>query len=366
MKHFFERYLLPGFVFQSVVIGGGYATGRELIQFFGASGPVGGLLGMAVTTLVWSAVLAVSFELVRRTQSYDYKSFFTVLLGRGWFLFEIAYLLLLVLVMSVLGAAAGEIIGDATGTPKIVGTLAIIALVAALVFRGSDTIGRVLGLSGVALFAVFIVLVLWSLFVFGDRIAVNFASVPVQGNWFGGGITYSAYNISVAVTVFFCVRILKTRREALIAGSLAGPITMLPGMLFFVAMMGYYPEINEAPLPSVFLAAKLGAPWFNAVFQIAVLWALTATGVGMLHAINERVSQWFAERQKIMPQALRPLIAVTILLLAVFVAEAMGIISLIAQGYGALTWAFIVVLVVPVLTIGVWKVWRHEPEVETE
>ena len=30
----FQRILLPGFVFKGVVIGGGYATGRELVEFF--------------------------------------------------------------------------------------------------------------------------------------------------------------------------------------------------------------------------------------------------------------------------------------------------------------------------------------------
>ena len=32
----FQRYLLPGFVFQSVIIAGGYGTGRELVEFFRA------------------------------------------------------------------------------------------------------------------------------------------------------------------------------------------------------------------------------------------------------------------------------------------------------------------------------------------
>jgi uncharacterized membrane protein YkvI len=34
MSDFFRRYLLPGFVFESAVIAGGYATGRELVEFF--------------------------------------------------------------------------------------------------------------------------------------------------------------------------------------------------------------------------------------------------------------------------------------------------------------------------------------------
>ena len=63
---FVRRYLLPGFVFQSVVIAGGYGTGRELAEFFLTHGPVGGLLAMTlVSTVLWSAVCAGSFEFAR-------------------------------------------------------------------------------------------------------------------------------------------------------------------------------------------------------------------------------------------------------------------------------------------------------------
>ena len=38
-----SRFLLPGLAFKAVVIGGGYATGRELAEFFLSAGPRGGL-----------------------------------------------------------------------------------------------------------------------------------------------------------------------------------------------------------------------------------------------------------------------------------------------------------------------------------
>src|SRR5581483_684203 len=128
MKDFFQRYLLPGFVFQSVIIGGGYATGREMAEFFAPAGPWGGLLGMAVTASIWSAVLALCFELARLTRAYDYRAFFGELLGGGWPLYELAYFALLVLVLSVVGAAAGEIAYQSLGWPRLAGTLAMIAL----------------------------------------------------------------------------------------------------------------------------------------------------------------------------------------------------------------------------------------------
>ncbi|MFA0526378.1 hypothetical protein AB4517_22800 [Vibrio sp. 10N.222.52.C3] len=59
----FKRIILPGLVLQSVLIGGGYATGRELIEFFFSSGPLGGLLGMLVATAAISLICMFSFEL---------------------------------------------------------------------------------------------------------------------------------------------------------------------------------------------------------------------------------------------------------------------------------------------------------------
>src|SRR3546814_14100002 len=83
------RSLLPGLAFRAVVIGGGYATGRELAEFFLGSGPRGGLAGMVLAMAVWSLVCAVAFLFARATAAYDYRSFFKALLGRFWLLFEI-------------------------------------------------------------------------------------------------------------------------------------------------------------------------------------------------------------------------------------------------------------------------------------
>src|SRR5688500_13306766 len=156
MSDWFRRYLLPGFVFEAAVIAGGYATGRELVEFFVPAGPWGGLLGMLVSMLFWSAVLMVSFELARLARAYDYRSFFKVLLGPGWFLFEIAYFLLMVIVLAVMGAAAGEIVHSLFGLPKLVGSLGMIAATGVMLFYSSATIEKFLALSVGYLYLVYI------------------------------------------------------------------------------------------------------------------------------------------------------------------------------------------------------------------
>jgi uncharacterized membrane protein YkvI len=336
-----RRYLLPGFVFQGVTIGGGYATGRELVEFFGPPGPAGGLLGMLVAAMVFSAVLAVSFELVRLTRAFDYKSFFTLLLGRGWVLFEVAYVLLLLVILSVLGAAAG--------------TLALMAVIGLIVARGSGWVEKSTAAVALSLYAIYLALIAWTFTAFGDRVAAGLAA-PVGGGWFGAGVTYAGYNLSCAAAVFFCVRHARSRRDALTAGALAGPITMLPGVLLFASLMAFHPEIGAAAVPSAYVLAQLQAPAFALVFQLVVFGALVSTGAPMLHAINERAAAAFAARGRAMPQALRPALSLSTMAVAIFAASAVGLVGLIARGYGWLTWAFIVLQVIPVLTIGIWKI----------
>lgn len=362
----FQRYLLPGFVFQAAVIAGGYATGRELVEFFMPAGPWGGLLGMGVSMLVWSLVLMLSFELARVARAYDYRSFFKVLLGRGWFLFEIAYFALIVIILAVMGAAAGEIAHSLFGFPKLAGSLAMIAATGLMLVYSSAVIEKFLAVSVGYLYLVYFVFLAWSVYAFGDRIEASFADSASTGGWFKAGVTYAGYNVATIPAVLFCIRHLGSRREALVAGALAGPLGMLPGVVFYIAMMGYYHEIGAQALPSAFLLAKLHAPWFEWAFQIAVLLTLVDTGVALLHAINERVAKAFEERRRPMPQALRPALAVGVMLLAVYAASAVGLVDLIAKGYGTLTWLFLAVYVLPLMTWGVWLLWRRPQRIASQ
>jgi uncharacterized membrane protein YkvI len=361
MSDLFRRYLLPGFVFEAAVIAGGYATGRELVEFFLPAGPRGGLLGMAVSMLVWSAVLAVSFELARRARAYDYRSFLKLLLGRGWFLFELAYLALIILILAVMGAAAGEIVHSLFGVPRLTGSLAMIALVGLVLFQSSAAIERFLSWSVGYLYLVYLVFVTWSVLMFGDRIAASLAAEPVGRQWLTAGVTYAGYNVGTIPAVLFAIRHLRTTRETVVAGLLAGPLGMLPGVAFYLAMIGYYREIAAEALPSAFLLAKLQAPWFEWAFQMAVLLTLVDTGVPILHALNERVAKRYEERGGVMPRTLRVALPTAVMVLSVFAASAVGLIGLIARGYGLLTYAFIALLIVPVLTVGPWRIRQLGP-----
>lgn len=354
-----QRYLLPAFTFMSVVIGGGYATGRELVEFFMPSGPIGGLLGMGVCAVLWGLLFGLSLELARSTRSFEYRAFFRQLLGRGWVLFEVAYLSLMLLILAVLGAASGEIAADVLQTPAWTGTLVFLALIAVLAWLGSGAIEAFFSIWGVVLIGAYIVFLIVCLAVFGERIEGTLAAAggPGQG-WVRGGMLYAGYNIAIAPALLFCARHQQSRRESLIAGALAGPIAILPGIVFYVAMLARYPQIMEAPIPLQLLLHALDQPWLAVGMQIAIFGTLVQTGIGVLHGFNERLLGERADSPQRNARIMRLIITVALAAIAILLATRIGLIDLIAKGYGYLAWVMLALYAVPLVTIGVWRIWR--------
>src|SRR3546814_4511790 len=73
------------------------------------------------------------------------------------------------------------------------------------------------------LYALFLILALAS---FGDLIGQGFAAAPPPaGDWMAGGLTYASYNIVGAVVILPVLRHFTSRRDALVAGLIAGPLS---------------------------------------------------------------------------------------------------------------------------------------------
>jgi uncharacterized membrane protein YkvI len=358
----FQRFLLPGFAFKAVVIGGGYATGRELAEFFLPSGPWGGIAAMLLATVIWSAVCVVTFVFARATGARDYRSFFQALLGRGWVVFELAYILFVILILAVFGAAAGAI-GEATlGWPKIAGTLCLMAGIALFATFGNTSVERLFKYVTFLLYGVYLIFVVLALSSFGDRVAANFAAPAPSDGWALGGLTYASYNIIGAVVILPVMRHLTSNRDAIVAGLIAGPLAMLPALLFFVCMVAYYPAIADETLPSDFLLARLDQPLFHLLFQLMIFSALLESGTGAVHAINERIAKaWQTRRGATLSNRARLGIALALLIGCMFLADRFGLVALIANGYRALAYIFLAVYVLPLMSLGLWRLLHRRP-----
>lgn len=363
----FQRFLLPGFAMKAVIIGGGYATGRELAEYFLPSGPWGGLAGMLLAMLLWSVIAATTFAYARLAGALDYRAFFADLLGPAWIAFEVAYVLFVVLILAVFGASAGAIGAAMFGWPSFVGALLLAAGILATVSLGNSAVEGVFKYVSFLLYGVYALFLILALVSFGERIATGFATPAPWDGWASGGLTYASYNIIGAVVILPVLRHLTSTRDAVIAGVIAGPLAMLPAILFFVCMVAFYPGIGAETLPSDFLLRQLNAPVFHWLFQLMIFAALLESGAGAVHAINERVAGVLRRRRGAeLGARSRALIAGALLVVCMFVAERVGLIALIASGYRLLAWLFLAVFVLPLMTIGLARLLRRHPTSSTE
>jgi uncharacterized membrane protein YkvI len=358
---FFKKYLLPGFVFQSVIIAGGYGTGRELVEYFLNYGPLGGILGMLlVTTLLWSLFLALTFEFSRKFRAYDYRTFFKQLLGPFWFLFEIIFIIMLFLILGVIGSAAGVLLRDNFGLPYLVGVMLILASVGFLTFKGSGLIENVLSFWSIVLYTVYGVYFIVALIKFGPEIQHNMASGIVHPQWILKGFQYMLYNIGSIPAVFFCLKHIEKRREAVSAGLIGGLIGIVPALLFYIAVVGHYPSILPVEIPAVYVLQKAGIPVLLIAFQVVLFGTLIETGTALIHSVNERIQSALWAKGKRLRRWQRPLIAL-ILLFSALGLSTFGLTNLIAKGYGTASWGFLFFYIIPLMTLGIFKIFRRKP-----
>lgn len=363
----YAKYLLPGVLFQSTLIGGGYASGREVVQFGGRFGPVG-LWSIAVILLGFSVIAAFTFEFARVTRAYDYHSFVRGLIGPLAWLFDLLFVVMAVLVIAIVAAATGEVAQETLGIPSFLTIAAVVLVVGALVLGGGRMIEGFKSVGTVLLYVAFAVFGTLVLVRFAPEVGRGLAAAPPDGETAGAamltGAQYVSYNLVVLPAVLFALYRQSSRRETMTSGAVAGLLGTIPFVLTFLCLMAFYPdsEVLDAPVPWLSMLGEVGGPLLVGAYAIVVVWTLAETATGLVHAIMERLDVGLGamDRRPLSPGARG---AVTVLLLAASLLLAqIGIVALVAQGYGTMAYLFFALYALPLLTIGVFKVFRSSPE----
>lgn len=357
-----SRFLLPGLAFKAVVIGGGYATGRELAEFFLSAGPRGGLFAILFATALFSLLCALTYLIAHRLRTYDYRSFFKRLLGPAWPLFELTYILFVILILAVYGAAAGAIGEAVFGAPLWVGTAALMAGIAGFVAYGNASVERLFRDVSYLLYSVYALFIVAALWRFGNLVPAAFETHSRTEGWALSGLTYVGYNIIGAVVILPVLRHLMSDRDAIVSGIISGPLAMIPALLFFIPMVAFYPVIQDATLPSDYLLQRIGIPAFHVLFQAMIFAALLESGTSSVHAINERIDHaWLGRTGTPLSNRARLIIALILLVGCMVVASRFGLVALIANGYRALAYILLLIYVLPLVTVG-FILLRHSPD----
>lgn len=355
----FELLIVPGIVFQSCVIAGGYGTGRELIEYFMGYGPVKGTMAICIITLAaWSIVAALTYMYAVKFQKFNYKNLMQDLLGPVSIAYEICYIYLLVIIMAVVTSAAGEIVNTLFGWNNWIGIIGMALAIFFLVMSGSALIEKVLSAWSFVLYGTYIIFLILCFTKLHGMIGEAYAGpqpTDVGAGWIKGGFMYAFYNMACILGTIYTVKHSNSIKISGWAGIIAGAIGIVPGIILFIAMCAFYPEINGETLPIAYMINQMNIPWFQYLFQIVLFGTLIETGSGLIYGVVDRFETSMVEKGKEPPKNLKTIIALIFLAIGVIVAQ-FGLTGLIAKGYGAGAWLMFITYCIPIVTLGFYKI----------
>lgn len=361
---YLRTIFIPAAVFQSVIVGGAYGTGREIVEYISQFGPLGGLFAIGVIAISFALVLAISFEFARIHNSWDYRTYLRELLGPVWIAYEVLFLALLVLILAITGSAAGSVLHDKFSVPENFGIGLMFLLVVLLNYFGRNLVKRTLTLGSLILMGV---LVVYFVFIFNHayaEIKAVVSSGEVKPGWLKSGLTFAIYNSALIPVIVYCASDLQSRTQSVASGLLAGALGVFPALIFHLSFMAGYPAVIEEAIPTYWMIERLGFSMLLTLYVLILFATIVQTGVGVLQGLNERLDRWRRDAGgKSLSNVQHATLAGGLLLLSLVLAK-IGIVELVAKGYSALAWGFFIVFTLPTLTIGLAKILPTKSKVE--
>ena len=375
LKNFYEggyaKYILPGVLLQSVLIGGGYATGREIYSYGAKFGAMGWISGLTIG-IGFALFAFLTFEICRIYKVYDYKNYIRQVIGPLWPVMDILTVLIAIVLIAVMAAATGSIF-EQVGLPNILGSVVIVFLCGLLNFKGSKVIEKFESVGTVLLYGGYILFTIIVLVKKGGNIPQVFEAMDTSA--VGGsvtlplciwtGILYVAYNINAIPMGMFSLTRQTKRKETLVSGIIAGLLMVIPWFLSYFAMMCFYGDTSivgaDVATPWMeMIKAVNGGPVLLGLFSLVMGWTLVETATGCIHMIIDRFDVALAERGNAkMSDRKRGLITVATLIAALLLSR-IGVVTLIEKGYSYLSYGFILFYLLPTLIIGGYKILRHK------
>ncbi len=338
--------LVPGIIFQSVLIGGGYASGREIMEYVARFGG-NGMFVILLAGLLFSLFLFLAFEFARVNKSYDYRSWARQLLGRFSYLFDILFLVMAVIVIAIMVSIAGNTLHSQAGISYFLATSLVIVPVFIISFFGVEWIIRYKFVGTILLYAAFIyffvAILSQSSFQYQP---LSFA--PIEKAWIISSIIYVGYNLAVIPACLFTVSTLNTKKQIWLASIFGGLLATIPMALLYFILVNNQALLHE-PLPLLTVLKNHLNETALSLYYVVLVWTLIETTVGLTHAIIESTDKSLAtQTKKHLTGLQRAFFAVLIASGAVWLAQ-VGIIDLIANYYSIMAWGFIALFALPLL-----------------
>ncbi|MDU6871588.1 MAG: hypothetical protein E6413_00330 [Negativicoccus succinicivorans] len=297
------------------LIGSGFATGQEVLQFFvsyGMNGLYGALISAVLFCSIGVIVMRKGHELQLERPSLIFRHYCGNYLGRAIEYFTLLFIFSIVVIMI---AGSGAIAEEYFGVPSAVGWLGMGVVAMITVLAGLRRLVDIIGAIG-PFIVVFTVAVGMYTF-FHDfnwtnmSVGTTSAALAVRpvAHWWQAGTLFFCYNM-LAGMVFFTElgAQASSRKEAGIAGFCGGFFLMLTVFGMLCGMLANFDAVIGLQVPNLYLGAKI-SPLVALVFSVIIMLGIYSTTAPMYWLIKNECLKVVSQRWEIV---------LTVVLVAVF------------------------------------------------
>lgn len=336
-----RRALGVGMAFIGIIVGAGFASGQEMLQFFVAFGRLG-IVGAVAASLVMTVIGIASLQLGSHIQAREHAAVFRRVAhpAVAWFL-DVATIATLFSIGFVMFAGGGANMAQQFGWPVWIG--AVLTLVAVLV-AGMLDVDRVSTVIGAI--TPFIILFLvgasgWTLAtVPWDSAALEPAAAMVQTTlpcWWVAALNYVGLCAITAVSMTIVIGgSMFDSRTAGLGGLIGGGMYLLLLVLAVIALYLQVPLVGGDALPMLTLV-NLVHPTLGTAMSVVIFGMIFNTALGMFYALGKRLTRSRPERFRVVYVAT---------VLVGFVLSFVGFRTLVSYVYPALGYMGLVLIVV--------------------
>ena len=286
----YRLMLVMGYL--GAVIGAGFASGQEIVQFFvsyGAYGLKGALLATVLFAVCGGGLLYVAHSI----KASNYQSILTNLFGKQ--IAKVVDMLLaifLFLGISTMLSASGAVFYEHLYLPKNAGILLAYTLVMLMLLRGKK--GLIFSyniLVPVKLLLLLLISGYAAVFVKGTQVETYTAFLhPAEAKyWVISAILYVAYNFSLAMVVLTEYQNITGRKDSIWGAVWGGLILGLLVTLNYIALSKFLPTVLHYQVPMLYVAGKISITAKH--IYTLVLWVgILTTALANAYGITQRLS----------------------------------------------------------------------------
>lgn len=277
-------------LYVGTVIGAGFASGQEILQFFIKYGQQG-LWGVMLATVLFSYYGAAIMYLATKFNTRSYKEVLPYILGPGAKFIDALSLVMLVCGVGVMFAGSGAILHQYLGIPLSVGIILALMIVLAVLCGGvTRVLSANLLLVPIKLLAIIIVALLAVLNpATGEPLAGTPSNDLVASHWLWASMLFCSYNIVAPMAVLSSLGRMVTPRLGIVAGITGGVLLGLATLLVTLAGLAFYPTVNNYAIPLLYIATVV-APVLKTFIALLIWLAIITTAIADAHGFSSRMA----------------------------------------------------------------------------